>query len=56
MEVADSLLKITIVPYLGELKKGNHYYLSVSDGTNIYFKFDCEKRRFVFFKAENWGI
>jgi hypothetical protein len=47
---------ITITPYHGELKKHNHYSLVVSDGTTVYFKFDCDKQKYVVDKVENWGI
>ncbi|WP_183562097.1 hypothetical protein [Mucilaginibacter sp. SP1R1] len=50
-----SELFITITPYRGELKR-NNYTLGVSDGTTIYFKFDCEKQTYVVDKVKNWGI
>jgi hypothetical protein len=49
-------LYITITPYIGQLKKHNHYYLSVSDGTTIYFRFDCSTQSYILDKVENWGI
>lgn len=55
VNVQDSILKVTITPYRGELKK-NHYNLGVSDGTTIYFKFDCIRQRFITYKVESWGI
>jgi hypothetical protein len=54
--VEDSLIYITFTPYHGELKKHNHYSLSVSDGTIVYFKFDCDKQRYLVYKVDNWGI
>lgn len=54
--VEDSLIYVTFTPYRGELKKRNHYKLAVSDGTTVYFKFDCNERKFKVFKIDNWGI
>jgi hypothetical protein len=54
--VEDSLLRISFIPYIGKLKKRNHYFLAVSGGTSVYFKFDCTKQRFAFYKVNNWGI
>ena len=54
--VEDSVLRITITPYFGKLKGSRHYYLAVSDGTNIYFRFDTIKKQFVVSKVKNWGI
>ncbi|BAU53489.1 hypothetical protein [Mucilaginibacter gotjawali] len=54
--VQDSMLYITITPYLGRLKGNRHYFLSVSEGTTVYFKFDSDKKQFVPDKIKNWGI
>jgi hypothetical protein len=54
--VEDSLIYITFTPYHGELKKCKHYLLAVSDGTTVYFKFDCDKQRYLVYKVDNWGI
>lgn len=54
--VEDSLLKISIIPFRGELKKSNHYNLGVSDGCSIYFRFDTSKKQFIFDKISSWGI
>jgi hypothetical protein len=54
--VEDSLMYITITPYHGERQKRKHYSLAVSDGTTVYFKFDCDKRRYLVHKVNNWGI
>ena len=54
--VEDSLLNIRISPYFGTLKSGKHYYLAVSDGLIVYFKYDYIKKQFVVFKVMNWGI
>jgi len=54
--VEDSLLYITITPYSGTLKGNRHYYLGLSGGTTIYFKFDCTKKQFIIDKINNWGI
>ncbi|MDB4924635.1 hypothetical protein [Mucilaginibacter sp.] len=56
ISVHDNVAEISFVPYRGRLKKRNHYMLSVSDGTIIYFKFDSNKNQFVFSKVKNWGI
>lgn len=52
--IADSLV-VSIIPYRGILKKGK-YNLGVSDGTEVWFKFDCSQRRFVFHRVRTWGI
>lgn len=49
-------LSITITPYRGKMTSKKHYNLAVSDGTTVYFKYDCEKKEFVYDKTENWGI
>lgn len=54
--VEDSLISITLTPYHGELTKRKHYSLAVSDGTTVYFKFDCVKQRYLVYKVDNWGI
>jgi hypothetical protein len=54
--VEDSLLYITITPYRGKLKGSRHYYLGVSDGITIYFKYNAIKKQFVVDKVKNWGI
>jgi uncharacterized phage-like protein YoqJ len=56
VSILDSVAKVSFVPYRGKLKSRNHYMLSISDGTVIYFKFDCYQKKFVFYKVENWGI
>ncbi|MDR3697054.1 hypothetical protein [Mucilaginibacter sp.] len=54
--VQDSMLYITITPYIGQLKGNRHYFLSVSEGTTVYFKFDPGKKQFLTDKVKNWGI
>lgn len=54
--VQDSMLYITITPYFGRLKGNRRYFLGVSEGTTVYFKFDPGKKQFVVDKVKNWGI
>ena len=54
--IEDSLVRVSIVPYFGELKYRHHYNLGVSTGCSIYFKFDVSKKEFVFDKVTKWGI
>jgi hypothetical protein len=54
--IHDSMLYITITPYIGRLKGNRHYFLSVSEGTTVYFKFDPDKKQFIVDKIKNWGI
>lgn len=49
-------LSITITPFFATLKKRNHYYYSVSDGTTVYFKFNCISQQFEYTETKNWGI
>ncbi len=54
--ITDSIVSITITPYRGALKGSRHYNLGVSDGTTVYFKYDCEKKQFIYSNTKNWGI
>jgi len=54
--VQDSMLYITITPYIGRLKGNRHFFLGVSDGTTVYFKFDPDIKQFLVDKIKNWGI
>jgi len=56
VKISNNIAVISFIPYHGKLKGRKHYYLGVSDGTNIHFKFDCNLKQFVFERIENWGI
>jgi len=53
--VNDSLL-IRVIPYRAHLEKHNHYFLGVSDGTTVYFKFDSDQKKYIVSSVKNWGI
>ncbi len=55
LTIKDEKLFITITPYHGTFKK-KQYFLGASDGVTIYFKFDCNKKKYVFDRIENWAI
>ena len=56
IRVEGDKLSITITPYRGKMVDKRHYNLGVSDGSTVYFKYDCGKKEFVYDKTENWGI
>jgi hypothetical protein len=56
IEITEGKLMIGIIPYHGEMKNGKDLSLGLSDGTSVYFKYDCNLKTFVHDKTENWGI
>ena len=56
VRVEEDYLSITITPYSGKMLNRRHYNLGVSEGSTVYFKYDCDKKEFVFDKIKNWGI
>lgn len=53
--IEDNVAKISIV-FAGGRLKGRKYYLTVAGGTFVYFKYNCDEKRFVFDKIESLGI
>ena len=56
IEIEEGLIKVTLAPYHGELKKRNNLQLGFSDWTSVYFEYDCSKRLWVYDRTENDGI
>jgi len=50
------ILRVMIIPYIGELDESGNFLLGLSDWTNVFFEFDCVKKRWKYFKTENGGI
>jgi hypothetical protein len=56
IHIENDKVSITITPYGGRMINRRHYNLTVGDGTTVYFKYDCDKKEFIFDKTINWGI
>ncbi len=54
-EIKKGNIVITITPYAGA-RKGKHYTLSVGDGYNVIYEFNCETKRYDLLRVEEWGI
>ncbi len=55
IEIIGSEIEITIIPYHGAWGKKT-LSLALSDWTSVYFKYDCDKRSWVFSRVETGGI
>ena len=63
LKVKNDLIEITVIPYHGKLVKSVsenqinlNYSISLSDWTNVFFKFNCESKKWEYEKTENGGI
>lgn len=55
IELKGDEIEITITPYHGSMVK-NKLSLSLSDWTTIYFKYDCDRKKWLFSRFETGGI
>ena len=56
IEVKNGQIEITIIPYHGEMDKKGNLNLALIDWTNVFFEYDCEKKKWIYYKTENGGI
>jgi hypothetical protein len=55
IDVKGDEIEISIIPYKGKKVKDN-LEIGLSDWTNVYFKYDCFKKRWVYIRVETGGI
>jgi len=54
LTINDGQFSITLIPYFAELKRKNHFFLSLSDWTTVIFEF--KSGSLIYKKTENGGI
>jgi len=54
--IEKGMFKITVVPYIGSRDENRKILLELSDWTDVFFTYDCERNRWEYLKTESGGI
>ena len=56
IKIKQGEIEIKFIPYHGKMDKKGNLSLALSSWTNVYFKYDCNQKKWLYDRSENGGI